>query len=168
MGKDIISDEQWPALNNGTEVMFEISETDKGTRATKVKLPGGKKVTCERDDREVNEETIFTGTVKFFAGKDGYGFIVPEEEIEFMGVTATADAEAEEGGLYVAREDVVFAEGSAPNLNYGTKVQFQIYKSEKGLGACSVLNEDGSAYEYKKSTKRKWKNKGGTNKKKKN
>merc|ERR1712048_789839 len=118
--------------------------------------------------REVNEETIFTGTVKFFAGKDGYGFIVPDEEVEFMGVTATADAEAEEGGLYVAREDVVFADGSAPNLNYGTKVQFQVYKSEKGLGACSVQNEDGTAYEYKRSTKRKRKNtKGKANKKKK-
>eukprot|EP00495_Collosphaeridae_sp_1-RS-2012_P004879 TRINITY_DN4214_c0_g1_i1.p2 TRINITY_DN4214_c0_g1~~TRINITY_DN4214_c0_g1_i1.p2 ORF type:complete len:93 (+),score=17.32 TRINITY_DN4214_c0_g1_i1:39-281(+) len=78
-----------------------------------------------------------------------------------MGVTATADAEEEEGGIYVAREDIVFGEGSAPNLNYGTKVQFQVYKSEKGLGACAVHNEDGTAYEYKKSTKRKWKNKGG-------
>merc|ERR1719461_1586778 len=148
--------------------MFELAKTDKGNKAEKVKLPGGKKITCERDDREMDEETIYTGTVKFFAGQNGFGFIIPDEEIEFMGVTATADAEAEEGGLYVAREDVVFAEGSAPNLNYGTKVQFQIYKSEKGLGACSVLNEDGTAYEYKKSTKRKWKNKGGAKKKKKN
>merc|ERR1719283_433407 len=142
--------------------MFTLNKNGKkGAKAEEVKLPGGKKVTCERDDREIDEETIFTGTVKFFAGKDGYGFIVPDEEIEFMGVTATADAEAEEGGLYVAREDVVFADGSAPNLNYGTKVQFQIYKSEKGLGACSVLNEDGGAYEYKKSTKRKRQNRKG-------
>merc|ERR1712048_675183 len=118
--------------------------------------------------REVNEETIFTGTVKFFAGKDGYGFIVPDEEVEFMGVTATADAEAEEGGLYVAREDVIFAENSATNLNYGTKVQFQVYKSEKGLGAFEVRNEDGTAYEYKKNTKRKrMNNKGGAKNKKK-
>merc|ERR1712066_147017 len=109
-------------------------------------------------DREIDDETIFTGTVKFFAGKDGYGFIIPDEEIEFMGVTATADAEAEEGGLYVAREDVIFADGSAPNLNYDTRVQFQVYKSDKGLGALRVMNEDGSAYEYKRSTKRKFKN----------
>merc|ERR1719391_1637986 len=147
--------------------MFEISETDKGTRAEKVKLPGGKKVTCERDDREIDEETLHTGTVKFFAGKDGYGFIIPDEEIEFMGETVTNDAEAEDGGLYVAREDIIFAENSAPNLNYDTKVQFQVYKNDKGLGACRVQNEDGTAYEYKKSTKRKRKNtKGGANKKK--
>merc|ERR1719494_869197 len=140
--------------------MFEITKSDKGNKAEKVKLPGGKKITCERDDREVDEETIYTGTVKFFAGQNGFGFIIPDEEIEFMDVTVSTDAEAEEGGLYVAREDVIFAEGSAPNLNYGTKVHFQIYKSEKGLGACRVQGEDGSAYEYKKSTKRKWKNKG--------
>merc|ERR1719391_1062733 len=125
-----------------------------------------KKVTAERDDREIDEETIYTGTVKFFAGKDGYGFIIPDEDIEFMDetVSATVD-EDDKGGLYIAREDVIFAEGSAPNLNYGTKVQFQIYKNDKGLGACRVQNEDGTAYEYKKSTKRKWKNKGGANKK---
>merc|ERR1719391_1274313 len=147
--------------------MFELTKTDKGTKATKVKLPGGKKVTCERDDREIDEETIYTGTVKFFAGKDGYGFIIPDEEIEFMDETVTNDAEAEDAGLYVAREDVIFEEGSAPNLNYGTKVQFQVYKNEKGLGACQVQNEDGTPYEYKRSTKRKLKNKGGANKKKK-
>merc|ERR1712060_245647 len=112
-----------------------------------------------------DEEAIYTGTVKFFAGQKGFGFIIPDEEIEFMGETVTTDADAEEGGLYVAREDVIFAENSAPNLNYGTKVQFQVYKSDKGLGACRVMNEDGSAYEYKKSTKRKMKNKGGANKK---
>merc|ERR1719173_52791 len=147
--------------------MFELAKSDKGNKAEKVKLPGGKKVTCERDDREVDEETIYTGTVKFFAGQNGFGFIIPDEEIEFMGETVTTDAEAEEGGIYVAREDIIFADGSAPNLRYGTKVQFQVYKSEKGLGACAVHNEDGTSYEYKKSTKRKWKNKGGANKKKK-
>merc|ERR1719431_1079023 len=148
--------------------MFELVKTDKGSKAEKVKLPGGKKVSCERDDREIDEETIYTGTVKFFAGQNGFGFIIPDEEIEFKGVTVTTDAEAEEGGLYVAREDIIFAEGSATNLNYGTKVQFQVYKNEKGLGACMVQNEDGTAYEYKKSTKRKWKNKGGSKKKRKN
>merc|ERR1719285_1624849 len=148
--------------------MFELVKSDKGNKAEKVKLPGGKVVTCERDDREVDEETIYTGTVKFFAGQNGFGFIIPDEEIEFNGVIVTTDAEAEEGGLYVAREDIIFAEGSATNLNYGTKVQFQVYKNEKGLGACEVQNEDGTAYEYKKSTKRKWKNKGGVKKKKKN
>merc|ERR1712212_1430014 len=151
------------------EVLFTLNKSGpKGARAEKVKLPGGKKVTCERDDREIDEETIYTGTVKFFAGQNGFGFIVPDEEIEFMDVTVSTDAEAEEGGLYVAREDVIFAEGSAPNLNYGTKVQFQVYKSEKGLGACRVQNEDGTAYEYKKSKKRKWNKKGGASKKKKN
>merc|ERR1711920_490176 len=166
---DIVSDEQWPSLKKGMEVQFVLNKSDsKGAKAEKVKLPGGKKVSCEPDDREVNEETIYTGTVKFFAGQNGFGFIIPDEEIEFSGETITTDAETEEGGLYVAREDIIFAENSAPNLNYGTKVQFLVYKNEKGLGACQVQNEDGTAYEYKKSTKRKrTNNKGGANKKKK-
>merc|ERR1719285_749879 len=147
--------------------MFELTETDKGRKAEKVKLPGGKKITFERDDREIDEETIYTGTVKFFAGQNGFGFIIPDEEIEFMGETVTTNDDDEEGGLYVAREDIIFEEGSAPNLNYGTKVQFQVYKNDKGLGACQVQNEDGTAYEYKRSTKRKLKDKGGANKKKK-
>merc|ERR1711920_629800 len=83
------------------------------------------------------------------------GFIIPDEDIEFMDATVTAaEDEDEKGGLYVAREDIIFSEGSAPNLNYGTKVQFQVYKNEKGLGACRVQNEDGNAYEYKKAQKR--------------
>merc|ERR1719462_586900 len=135
--------------------MFDLAKSDRGNKAENVKLPGGKKITCERDDREVDEETIYTGTVKFFAGQNGFGFIIPDEEIEFKGVTVSNDPEQEEGGLYVGREDIIFAEDSATNLNYGTKVQFQVYKNDKGLGACRVLNEDGSAYEYKKSSKRK-------------
>merc|ERR1719193_557046 len=89
--------------------MFTLNKNGKkGARAEKVKLPGGKKVTCERDDREIDDETIFTGTVKFFAGKDGYGFITPDQDIEFMGATVTNDPELEEGGLYVDREDIIF------------------------------------------------------------
>merc|ERR1719204_101767 len=93
--------------------MFDLAKSDKGNKAQNVKLPGGKKITCERDDREVDEETIYTGTVKFFAGQNGFGFIIPDEEIEFQGETVTTNDDDDEGGLYVAREDIIFAEGSA-------------------------------------------------------
>merc|ERR1719341_934981 len=65
--------------------MFQLAKTDKGNKAEKVKLPGGKKVTSERDDREVDEETIYTGTVKFFAGQNGFGFIILDEETIYTG-----------------------------------------------------------------------------------
>merc|ERR1711920_1100895 len=84
-------------MSNGQHSQFEINKSDsKGAKAEKVKLPGGKKVSCERDDREVDEENSYVGTVKFFAGQNGFGFIIPDEEIEFMGETVTTDAEAEE------------------------------------------------------------------------
>merc|ERR1719334_3146769 len=94
--------------------MFKLNKSGpKGARAEEVKLPGGKKITSERDDREVDDETIYTGTVKFFAGQNGFGFIIPDEEIEFMGETVTTnDDDDDEGGLYVAREDIIFEEGS--------------------------------------------------------
>jgi len=110
-----------------------------------------KKVWRYRNARVYDVENIYTGSVKFFLGKLGYGFIIPDEEIEFMGKTVTpdADAEAKTGALYVGRNDIIFAEGSYRNLNRGTRMQFQVYKGEKGMGAYRVRNEDGTAYEHK-------------------
>merc|ERR1719184_196380 len=149
------------------EVQFVINKSgSKGAKAEKVTLIGGEKVSCKRYDREVNKETSYTGTVMFFGGHGGFGFIIPDREIEFMGLTIKTDAEADEG-LYVAREDIIFSENSSPNLTCGTKVRFLVYKNEKGrLGACEVRNVDGTAYEYKKVKKRKKSSKkGGANKK---
>ena len=161
---EIVSDEQWPVLQNGAEVQFVLNEKDdKGKRsAEKVTKVGGGKITNKDDDRDIDEESIYTGTVKFFDGYKGFGFITPDEEIEYGGQTASAD---DEGGVYVAREDIIKTEESDARLNDDTKVQFQVYKGKNGLGACMVLNEDGTPYEYKRSDKRKWKSKAGKNKK---
>merc|ERR1712060_599253 len=102
-------------------------------------------------------ETIYTGTVKFFDSRKGFGFIIPDEEIEYGGQTATTASE--DGGVYVAREDIIIADGSDARLNPKTKVQFQVYKGKTSMGACMVQSEDGTPYEYKRSTKRKWKSK---------
>merc|ERR1719193_1377002 len=137
---EIHTDEQWPVLENGAEVQFVLNESDdKGKRsAEKVTKVGGGKITNKEDERET------------------------DEEIEFGGQSATAD---DEGGVYVAREDIIKTEESDARLNDDTKVQFQVYKGKNGLGACRVQNEDGTPYEYKRSDKRKWKSKTGKNKK---
>jgi len=160
---EIVSDESWPVLQNGLEVEFVLNEKDdKGKRsAEKVTQVGGGKITNKQDERDIDEETIYTGTVKWFDGYKGFGFITPDEEIEYGGQTATAD---EEGGVYVAREDIIKTEDSDARLNDGTKVQFQVYKGKNGLGACMVQNEDGTPVEYQRR-KRKWNNKAGKNKK---
>merc|ERR1712083_1225388 len=86
-------------------------------------------------EREIDEEeTIYTGTVKFY--KRGYGFIKIEEEITFKDVTAKSK-------IYVMAEDIM-CESEEIGLNKDDKVMFKIYKDSKGLGAMNVMNEDGS------------------------
>merc|ERR1712212_210374 len=103
-----MGDEQWPVLQNGAEVEFVLIEKDdKGKRsAEKVTKVGGGKIINQEDERDIDEETIYTGTVKFFDGRKGFGFIIPDEDIEYGGQTATT---SEDGGVYVAREDTVIA-----------------------------------------------------------
>merc|ERR1712083_834925 len=161
----IHTDEQWPVLENGAEVQFILNEKDdKGKRrAEKVTRVGGGKIKNKEDERDIDEETIYTGTVKFFDSRKGFGFIIPDEEIEYAGQTATTSFE--DGGVYVAREDIIIAEDSDARLNPDTKVQFQVYKGKTSMGACMVQSEDGTPYEYKRSTKRKRKTNDEANKK---
>ena len=143
-------------------MVFLNEKDDKGKRsAEKVTEVGGGKISNQEDDRDIDEENIYTGTVNFFDGYKGFGFITPDEEIEYGGETATA---TDDGGLYIAREDLITAEGSDARLNDGSRVQFQVFKNKNGLRACMVQNEDGTPYEYKRG-KRKWGNKSGKNKK---
>jgi len=162
---EIHTDEQWPVLENGAEVQFILNEKDdRGKRsAEKVTKVGGGKIKNKEDERDIDEENIYTGTVKFFDGRKGFGFIIPDEEIEYGGQTATTSSE--DGGVYVGREDIIISEGSDARLNPDTKVQFQVYKGKTSMGACMVQSEDGTPYEYKRSPKRKWNTKGGAKKK---
>merc|ERR1712096_145886 len=105
-------------------------------------------------EREVDEETIYTGTVKFFDGRKGFGFIIPDEDIEWQGQTASAEDEGD-SGVFVAREDIIVEEDTDVRLNFDTKVQFMVFKGKNGLGACQVQNEDGTPYSYKRGMKRK-------------
>merc|ERR1719233_2252482 len=79
--KEIHTDEQWPVLQKGAEVEFILNESDdKGKRsAEKITEKGGGKITNQEDDRDFDEENIYTGTVNFFDGYKGFGFITPDE-----------------------------------------------------------------------------------------
>merc|ERR1712083_935598 len=130
--REIETDEQWPVLQKGAEVEFILNEKDdKGKRsAEKVTEIGGGKISNQEDDRDIDEDNIYTGTVNFFDGYKGFGFITPDEEIEYGGETATA---TDDGGVYVAREDIIIAEDSDARLNDGSKVQFQVFKNKNGF-----------------------------------
>ena len=87
--ENIVTDDDWPFIEKGTEVEFLLGEDKDGKpAATEVTLVGGEKIpvfTKPYEDREVNEEETFTGDIKFFDGWKGFGFLQPDEEITFQG-----------------------------------------------------------------------------------
>merc|ERR1719499_804353 len=90
------------------------------------------------EEREIDEEeNLYTGAVKFYNSNKEYGFITIEEEITFNGATA-------KDAIYVLKEDIV-CRTEEIGLNEGKKVVFKVYKDSKGIGACEVQNEDGTA-----------------------
>jgi len=88
-------------------------------------------------EREVDEEeTLYTGTVKFYLTTQDYGFISIDEEIQFKGLTA-------KGRIYVEKDDIICYSEDV-GLNKNSKVIFKLYKDSKGIGAHEVQNEDGT------------------------
>jgi len=153
---ELVTDDKWPSIKRGTEVKFNLVEKDtNGKRsATKVTLANGKKIPVfvpEHPDRILNDDDVFSGVIKFFDYRKGFGIIKPDEEITFEDVT-TKD------GIYFPRESIVSTgagKGMVLNLRNGVKVTFKIYKDKKGLGAHELLNEDGNPLEYEQRKKRK-------------
>jgi len=89
--------------------------------------------------REVTPGVKYKGTVKNYFFRRRFGWIQPEEldgdERRFL----TKD-------IYVAREDIL-TKDFPPGLRAGTKVQFELYEDDRGLGACKVMGEDGELIE---------------------
>jgi len=156
----LVTDDKWPFIKSGTEVEFELVEKDEnGKRSAKnVTLVGGDKIPVyvpDSSDRSTNDEDIYSGTVKFWDYRKGFGIIKPDEEITWDDVT-------ESEGVFFARDAIVStgaAKGMVLNLRHGTKVTFKVYKDKKGLGAHELQNEEGSPLEYEARKKRSGKRK---------
>jgi len=140
--EDLITDDHWPFIEKGTEVEFLLTEEEEGKPAAKeVTLADGEKIpifTKPYDDREVNDEEIFKGAVKFFDGRKGFGFLIPDEEITWNDVSSGE-------GLFFSRDALLATntgKGMILRVNKDLRVSFKVYKNSKGLGACEVQNED--------------------------
>jgi len=152
---DMVTDDKWPSIKRGTEVQFKLVEKDaNGKRsAKKVTLANGKKIPVyvpAHPDRITNDDDVFSGAIKFFDYRKGFGIIKPDEEITFEDIT-TKD------GVYFPREAIKSTgagKGMVLNLRNGVKVTFKVYKDKKGLGAHELLNEDGNPLEYEERKKR--------------
>jgi len=150
---ELVTDDKWPSIKKGTEVQFKLVEKDGKSSATKVTLANGKKIPIfvpENPDRILNDDDVFSGVIKFFDYRKGFGIVKPDEEITFEDVTTT-------DGVYFPRESIVSSgagKGMVLNLRNGVKVTFKIYKDKKGLGAHELQNEDGNPMEYEERKKR--------------
>jgi len=140
--EDLITDDHWPFIEKGTEVEFLLTEEEEGKPAAKeVTLANGENIpifTKPYEDREVNDEEIFKGAVKFFDGRKGFGFLTPDEEI-------TWNDESSGEGLFFSRDALLATntgKGMILRVNKDLRVSFKVYKNSKGLGACEVQNED--------------------------
>lgn len=150
--RQIQSADDWPALTKGMEVEYYLGERkklikrgdkliEKGTQkfAANVTLTGGGAVAISQDELKKNfpdRSQRFSGTVKFFHARKGYGFIKPSTDISFSG----ENFKAGEPKIYVAREDIKTTENTAPSLKDDLEVEFTLYKREnaKQWGAGDV------------------------------
>jgi len=169
---DLVTDDEWPYIKRGTEVEFELEDAKGKRKAKNVTLVGGEKIPLylpENSDRVANDDDVFSGTIKFFDGRKGWGMIKPDEEIAWEGVT-------ESDGVYFARPAIISTgggKGMVLSLPPGSKVTFKVYKDKKkSLGAHELQNEEGNPIEYQvknerrggKGRKRKRNRKGGDKK----
>merc|ERR1719233_1845907 len=129
----LVTDDQWPYIQRGTEVKFKLVEKDEnGKRSAKdVTLANGAKIPIyvpKSSDRVSNDDDVYSGVLQFFDYRKGFGMVKPEEDITWEDVTVTS-------------KDALY-------FRNGKKVTFKVYKDKKGLGAHELQNEDGNPLEY--------------------
>merc|ERR1719447_26523 len=89
------------------------------------------------EEREIDEEeATYIGTVKYYKPEKGFGFITITDDITFKDITVKEK-------IVVMKEDIV-CYADEVNLTADSEVMFKIYKDSKGLGACEVMNADGT------------------------
>jgi len=169
--EDLVTDDHYPYVEKGTEVEFLLVESDGNRSAKEVTLADGEEIpvfTKPYEDREVNEDEVYMGAIKFFDGRKGFGFVEPDQEISWGEVSSGE-------GLFFKRDSFVAVnagKGMMLRIPDGMRVSFKVYKDKKGLGACEIQKEDQTPIEgeprpeKKQGGGRKRKRKGGDGNKK--
>lgn len=155
--KQIESSDDWPALNKGMKVEYYVGQRKRGGKgkrageiqkfAAKVTGEGGTPVTVTQEDLSKtypDRTQRFSGTVKFFHSRKGYGFVKPTEDIEFNDKKFPAN----NANIYIAREDIKTTAETAPVLKDGQEVEFTLYKRAKASnwGAGDVTKVGGEPF----------------------
>merc|ERR1719419_1277559 len=89
------------------------------------------------EEREIDEEeTSYIGTVMYYKPGKEFGFIKITEDITFKDITVKEK-------IFVMKEEIV-CYADEVDLTPDSEVMFKVYKDSKGLGACEVMNSDGT------------------------
>lgn len=131
---EVKSTDKWPQLEVGMVVEYTPGETNGKPSAIHVTQPGGMPFAGIEPSTEsrVLSEFYATGEVESF-NAGGFGFLKTTVDLPWpREIPAGAK-------VYVSREDVIFAEGSAMWLVEGLQVQFRVFETEKGLGATECM-----------------------------
>jgi len=91
-------------------------------------------------------EQVFVGRVKTWKKKQKFGFLIPRQKIEFMGMDSKR-------GVYVSKDDIICT-SDVVGLNKGSNVKFQIYKDSRGIGGYDVRGMDDMPIEYEPPVKK--------------
>jgi len=142
-GEDVVTDDPFPYMKKGTKVEYILTNENGKLQAREVTLAGGAKIpvfTKPYEDREVNKEHTYKGSVAFYNVWRGWGMLKLDEDITWKETTTSR------GGLFFSKEGILTAtpikRGYRLKLQKGSRVAFKIYKDKKGLGACELKNED--------------------------
>jgi cold shock CspA family protein len=137
-------------MDKGQALEFGLSMGGRNQEmyAYRVTLPGGMDLTSAvLLHRNVDGNKMFTGAMEFWHRKNGYGFVIPDSlnaasnSIKQAATKAASEQASKSGAspvqkLYVTRKDLG-AQGM--RLQEGTRVQFNVYQDDKGVGACNVV-----------------------------
>lgn len=144
--EDILIDEDMNTNNikNNTEVTFCVytEEGKDGLCAGRIQLPL----------KQYEEGTTYTGKVKFFDRRKGFGFITPDNsDIELNGEVL------QDNDCYFKREDIKRAEDGSRFCKNGAAVKFEIYTQTGQTGVCAgrIVGEDGEPMERTEEEKEK-------------
>lgn len=141
---DIFTDDPCPSLKVNTKLEFEIGRDKTGrTKALNVTLEGGDKVPNYSliAPELINEDERFTGSIKRFRAKAGYGFITSDKEITWLDQTSK-DIYFYRNGLPLKHKP-----GCSPKLDEGLRVSFKVCKGTETLNALDIRKEDGTPIE---------------------
>lgn len=152
----ILSSESPAVLSKGQEVEFKLKRDEwgvyghslTGPAGASVGLPEGYEPRTYPDRTVCNDGQVYTGTVKTFMWAQGFGFITFDRPEDFVAPEITdkkAAKKFEANEIWFARSDICSTD-AAVGVRAETKVRFQLYTDEKGIGAQQIKPEDAEVF----------------------